>query len=72
MFQEYNFKVIVKLGWLNARLDHLSRIETCGEPTNLDEGLPDAQLFFVRVADDHFIDINKFLTTGIALEGYST
>jgi len=37
----------VKRGWLNAGLDHLSRIETGEEPTNLDGGLPDAQLFVV-------------------------
>ena len=26
IFQEFDFEIIVKPGWLNARLDHLSRI----------------------------------------------
>ena len=42
LFQEYDFEVIVKLGRLNARLDNLSCIKTGEEPTNLEEGLPDA------------------------------
>ena len=40
-FQEYDFKVIVNLRCLNARPNHLLRIETAEEPTNLEEGLPD-------------------------------
>eukprot|EP00253_Pinus_taeda_P031345 PITA_31345 len=58
-------------GRLNVGLDHLSRIETGEEPTNLEEGLPDAQLFAVRVTDRHFEDIIHFLTTGIASKKYS-
>lgn len=42
------------------------------EPTNLEEGFPDMQLFAVRVTDGHFEDIIQFLTTGTAPEGYST
>jgi len=38
----------------------------------LEEGLSDAQLFAMHVADDHFTDIIQFLTTRIASEGYST
>ena len=44
LFQEYDFEVVVKPGRLNAGPDHLSHIETGEEPTNLEEGLPDAQL----------------------------
>lgn len=61
----------MKLGQLNAGLDHLLRIKTREEPTNLEEGLLDAQLFVVCITDGHFEDIIHFLTTGIALEGYS-
>ena len=71
LFQEYDFEVIVKLGRLNVGLDHLSRIETREEPTNLEEGLPDTQLFTVRIADGHFEDIIHFLTIGTAPEGYT-
>jgi len=66
LFQEYDFEVIVKLGCLNAGPDHLSQIEMGEEPTNLEEGLPDAQLFIVHIADRHFEDIIHFLTMGTA------
>eukprot|EP00253_Pinus_taeda_P029644 PITA_29644 len=52
--------------------NHLSRIEIGEEPTNIDEGLLDVQLFVVRIANDNFVDIIYFLTTGTTLEGYST
>lgn len=71
LFQEYDFEVIVKPGHLNAGLDHLSLIENGEEPMNMEEGLPDAQLYAVRVADGHFEDIIHFLTTGTVPQGYS-
>lgn len=71
LFQEYGFEVVVKLGRLNARPNHLSRIGNVDEPTNLDEGLPDAQLFTMCVVDEHFADIIQFLSMGIAFEGYT-
>jgi len=49
----------------------LSRIETGEEPTNLDEGLLDAQLFAVRVVDRHFEDIIHFLTIGTTPKEYT-
>ena len=72
LFQEYDFKVIVKPGRLNARLDHLLWIETGKDPTNLEEGLSDVQLFTVHVADNHFADIIHFFTTGMAPKGYTS
>ena len=42
LFQEFDFEIIVKLGHLNVSPDHLSRIETSEEPTNIEVGLPDA------------------------------
>lgn len=71
LFQEYDFKVIVKPGQLIARPDHLSCIATREEPTNLEEGLPDAHLFVVCVMENHFADIIHFLTMGIAPVGYT-
>jgi len=71
LFQEYDFEVIVKPGCLNAGTNHLSRIEAGGEPKNLEEGLPDSQLFAVRVADGHLEDIIHFLTTRTAPKEYS-
>ena len=71
LFQEYDFEIIVKPRRLNAGLDHLSYIETGEEPTNLEEGLPYAQLFTIKVVDVHFADIIQFLTTGVAPAKYS-
>ena len=42
LFQEYDFEIIVKLGRLNARPNHLSRLESAEEPTSLEDRLPDA------------------------------
>ena len=55
----------MKSGMLNARPYHLSRIETGEEPTNLEEGFPDG-------ANDHFVDLIQFLSTGTTVEGYLT
>jgi len=71
LFEEYDFEVIVKPGRLNIGLDHLLHIETGEEPTSLEEGLPDAPLFVVRIANGHFEDIMYFLMTGTAPEGYT-
>ena len=45
LFQEFDFKVIVKPGCLNASPNHLSRIKAGEKPTKIDDGLLDAQLF---------------------------
>jgi len=70
LFQEYDFKVVMKPGGLNVGPDHLSRIEIGEEPTSLEDGLPDVQLFVVWITDGHFEDIIHFLATGIASKGY--
>eukprot|EP00253_Pinus_taeda_P026186 PITA_26186 len=71
LFQEYDFEVIVKLGRLNARPDHLSHIEIGEEPTNLEEVLLDVQLITVHIVNGHFEDIIHFLTIETDLEGYT-
>ena len=50
----FDFEIIVKPGRLNAGLDHLSRIETGEEPTNIEDRLPDVQLFRVGMVDDYY------------------
>lgn len=60
LFQEYEFEVIVKLGRLSKGPDHLSRIKSGEEPTSLEEGLPDAQLFSVKMVDNYFDNIVEF------------
>lgn len=62
----------MKPGILDVGPDHLSWIENDEEPTSIDEGLPDAHLFVVRVADEHFADIIQFMSTGTTHEGYTT
>ena len=57
LFQNFDFEIVVKPGQLNAGPDHLSRSENGEEPTNIDDGLPDAQLFHVDIADDHYASI---------------
>lgn len=62
----------MKPGMLNVGIDRLSCIEIVEEPNNLEEGLPDAQLFAVHIGDDHLADIVYFLITRMALEGYTS
>lgn len=70
LFQEYDFEVIVKPGCLNAWSNHLLQIETGEEPTNLEEGLLDTQLFAVHIMDGRFEDIIHFLTIGVVPKEY--
>ncbi|MCY6525097.1 hypothetical protein, partial [Actinobacillus pleuropneumoniae] len=49
LFQEYDFEIIVKPGKLNPGDDHLPRLETGEEPTNIEDNLTDVQLFAIRV-----------------------
>jgi hypothetical protein len=53
LFQEYDFEVVVKPWKLNAGLDHLLRILSGEDVGNLDEILPDAQLFVVNMVGDY-------------------
>ena len=48
---------MVKPGWFNASLNHLSHIENGEEPTNIDNGFPYVQLFRGEVVDDHYAPI---------------
>ena len=72
LFQEFDFKIVVKPGRLNAGLDHLSHVENGKELTNIDDGLPDAQLFLVYIGDDHYAPVIQFLVIGITSEDMST
>ena len=62
----------MKPGHLNVDPDNLSWIETCEEPTNIEEGLSNAQLFRIDIADDNYHQIIQFLTMGVATEEFST
>ena len=54
---------------MNAKIDHLSRLESGDETTSLDDNLPDAQLFSIKMIDDHYQYIVHLLTIGYAPEG---
>ena len=72
LFQEFDFEIIMKQGFLNAGPNHLSCIETGEEPTNIDDGLSDAQLFRNDIANDHYAPTTQFLETGVTLEELTT
>ena len=70
LFQEFDFEIIMKSSHLNVGPDHLSQIEIGEEPTNIEEGLLDAHLFRVNMADDYYAQIIQFLVTKIAPEEF--
>jgi hypothetical protein len=57
LFQEYDFEVVVKTGKLNVGPYHLSCILSGEDVGNLDDSLPDAQLFSIKMVDDYFMEI---------------
>ena len=57
---------------MNVGPNHLFCIKIAEEPTNIDDGLPDVQLFRIDIADDHYASIIQFLETGVVLEEMST
>ena len=56
-----NLILIVKPRRLNTRPNHLSRIESGEEPSNIKGGLPDVQLFRVGMVDNHYKHDVQFL-----------
>ena len=47
-------------------------VQSSEEPINLEDCLPDAQLFSIQIVDDQFQDIIHFLTTGTTPDSYTT
>jgi hypothetical protein len=66
LFQEYDFEVVLKPEKLNVGSDHLLCILSREYARNLDGILSDAQLFAVKMVDDYFADIVRFLSTTMA------
>ena len=66
LFQEFDFEIVVKPGRLNTSPNHLLHIENGEEPTNIEDGLPDAQLFHIEIENDYYGPIVHFLSTGLA------
>ena len=71
LFLEFDFE-IVKPSRLNSRPDHLLRIEIADEPVNLDDSIPDEELFVITMFDDHYKDIIQFFSTGYAPAEFTT
>ena len=71
LFQEYDFEIIINPRRLNVGPSHLSRLERGEEPSNLDDDLPDAQLFLVIIVDEYFEEITHFFNTTMAPEWYT-
>ena len=57
LFQEFDFEIFVKLRCLHVVPDNLSRIEIGEQPTKIEDGLLDAQLFRVDMVDDYYGEI---------------
>jgi hypothetical protein len=72
LFHEYYFEVVVKLGKLNVGPDHLSHILSREDVGNLDDSLPNEQLFVVKMVDDYFMNIMQFLSIGMAPSDMTT
>ena len=72
IFQEFDFEIIVKLGHLDDGPNHLSQIETCEEPTNIEDGLPDGQFLRVDMVDYYYDQIIQFLATRPTPEDLTT
>jgi len=62
----------VKTGQLNVGPNHLSQIETSVEPTNIKDGLPDAQIFKVGMVDGHYEKFIQFLLIGKVPDDFTT
>ena len=50
----------------------MSPVQNGEELTNIDDGLPDAQLFCVNIIDDHYAPIIQFLATSVTPEDMLT
>ena len=72
LFQEFEFKVVVRPGKLNVSPNHLSRIDTGEEPTGVEDELPDAHIFQMEAVLAELEEIAQFLEDGHVPEGMST
>ena len=62
----------MKSSRLNDGPNHLSRIETRKEPTNIEDRFLDAQLFRIDMVDDYYDQIIHFLAMGTTSKDLTT
>eukprot|EP00253_Pinus_taeda_P030970 PITA_30970 len=72
LFQEFTFKLVIKMGRLNVGPEHLSRLESGENEGPLDDQLPDADLFQIEAIPNYLEEIVVLLTTGYCWEGYTS
>ena len=72
LFRELEFEVIVNPVRLNLGPKNLLRLESGEELVNLDDSIPDAQLFAIMMFDGHYRDIIHFFITRYGPEGLNT
>ena len=61
---EFDFTVVVKKGITHQRVDHLSRLTHGEEPLGIDDDLPDAYLFNIKMVPTWSEEFIPLLTIG--------
>ena len=61
LFQDFEFKVVIRPGHTNVRPDHLLRIQMGEESSSIENDLLDAHLFKVETIPKELADIVQFL-----------
>ena len=57
---------------MNLGPEHLSRIESGEEPSNLDDCILDVKSFVITMSNDQYRDIIHFFSTGYVLDKFTT
>lgn len=68
LFQEFQVEIIVQLGKQNVGSNHLSRLESQGELTEIDNDLLDAHLFQIEAVPSELAEISEVLHTSKSSE----
>jgi hypothetical protein len=69
--QEFKFEVVVKPCKHNVGPNHISRIYSMEVGGNLDDELPDVQLFSIEVMPNQLVHIATYFTIGKVLEEHT-
>ena len=69
LLEEFDYKVVYKPGRLNVQADLLSRLYDTHDTVPVDDDLPDAMLFAIRVVPTWYEHIAEFLGTLVMPEG---
>ena len=64
LLQEFNVKIIDKLGWANVVVDFLSRLQVPDDPIAIDENFPNEHLFSIESYNPWLANIENYLAIG--------